>query len=556
VPASSSSIVLNDLGLVWPDGSVALEHLTAAFGHGRTGLVGVNGSGKSTLLRLIAGQLTPTSGSVRADGDIAYLPQTLTLETDRTVADLLGIRAILDAIRAVERGDLTPDLFDVIGADWDIEARAEQVLDAIGLTADDLERPVARLSGGETVLVAIAGLRLGGSPITLLDEPTNNLDRAARQRLYDLVASWRGTLVVVSHDVALLERMDAITELYGARLTTYGGPYSAYVEQVETEQEAARQAQRAAEQVLEIEKRQRIEAETKLARRQRTARTAEREKRVPKIVAHGRRGAAQVSAGRLRSEMGEKVEQARREAAAAADRVRAETRIQVDLPEPGLAPGRRVAELIGTDGRTVIIQGPERVGLVGPNGIGKTRLLETLVDGLAPDGLAPDGLASDAMSPASPRAAAGSSPVAGGRIYTERVGYLRQRLDGLADNRSVLESVRDGAPLATPGEVRSRLARFLLRGDAVERPVGSLSGGERFRVAIARLLLADPPPHLLILDEPTNNLDLTSVDQLVDALAAYRGAMLVVSHDDEFLDRLGLTRRLELDAAGVLRELG
>jgi ATPase subunit of ABC transporter with duplicated ATPase domains len=546
VPAALSSIVLNDLGFIWPDGSIALEHLGAAFGHGRTGLVGVNGSGKSTLLRLIAGQLTPTTGTVTADGDIAYLPQTLTLETDRTVADLLGIRAILDAISAVEGGDAAADLFDVIGADWDIEARAEQVLDTIGLSAGDLERPVARLSGGEAVLVAIAGLRLGGSPITLLDEPTNNLDRDARGRLYDLVASWRGTFVVVSHDIALLERMDAIAELYDGRLATYGGPYSAYVEQVEAEQTAARQAQRAAEQVLEVEKRQRIEAETKLARRRRTARTAEREKRVPKIIAHVRRGAAQVSAGRLRTEMGEKVEQARRDAAAAADRVRAETRIHVDLPDPGLAPGRRVAELSGTDGRVLVIQGPERIGVVGPNGIGKTRLLETMVGEPAAGELAPD------SRPATNE----SRGVAQGRVHITRVGYLRQRLDGLDDDRSVLDNVRDGAPTVTPGEVRSRLARFLLRGDAVERPVGSLSGGERFRVAIARLLLTDPPPQLLILDEPTNNLDLTSVDQLVDALAAYRGALLVVSHDDEFLERLGLTRRLELDIAGVLHEVG
>ncbi|HET9647501.1 MAG TPA: ATP-binding cassette domain-containing protein, partial [Microlunatus sp.] len=142
-----------------------------------------------------------------------------------------------------------------------------------------------------------------------------------------------------------------------------------------------------------------------------------------------------------------------------------------------------------------------------------------------------------------------------GRTYTERIGYLPQRLDGLDADRSVLDNVRDAAPTASPNEVRAGLARFLLRGDAVERPVRTLSGGERFRVAVARLLLADPPPQLLVLDEPTNNLDLVSAEQLVEALAAYRGALLVVSHDDAFLDRLRLTRRLELDAAGRLHEV-
>jgi ATPase subunit of ABC transporter with duplicated ATPase domains len=136
-------------------------------------------------------------------------------------------------------------------------------------------------------------------------------------------------------------------------------------------------------------------------------------------------------------------------------------------------------------------------------------------------------------------------------LHTDRVGYLPQRVDGLDDAATVLENVRTAAPEAPPAEVRNRLARFLIRGATVDRPVGALSGGERFRVALARLLLADPPPQLLVLDEPTNNLDLDTVDQLVDALSAYRGAVLVVSHDDAFLARLGLDVTLELSSTGI-----
>src|SRR5690606_27022174 len=135
---------------------------------------------------------------------------------------------------------------------------------------------------------------------------------------------------------------------------------------------------------------------------------------------------------------------------------------------------------------------------------------------------------------------------------TDRVGYLPQRLDGLDEQASMLENVERAAPSVPPGELRSRLARFLLRGDSVHRPVATLSGGERFRVSLARLLLADPPAQLLVLDEPTNNLDLDSIDQLVDALRSYRGALLVVSHDDAFLGRLGLDAIWELDVDGNL----
>jgi ATPase subunit of ABC transporter with duplicated ATPase domains len=139
-------------------------------------------------------------------------------------------------------------------------------------------------------------------------------------------------------------------------------------------------------------------------------------------------------------------------------------------------------------------------------------------------------------------------------LLTDRVGYLPQRLDGLEDDATVLENVRSAAPAVPPVVVRNRLARFLLRGGTVERAVGTLSGGERFRVALARLLLADPPPQLLVLDEPTNNLDLQSIDQLVDALRGFRGALLVVSHDNAFLGRLDLTATLALDREGTLTE--
>jgi len=546
-PHPSSAVVLDRLSYTWPDGSPALDAVSGSFGAGRTGLVGRNGSGKSTLLRLIAGEIAPTSGHVVAHGEVAYLPQRLTLDTSARVAELLGVAGPLDAVRAIAAGDVDPARFDAVGDDWDIEARAEASLAEAGLDPSFLDRTVGELSGGEAVLAAIAGIRARRAPITLLDEPTNNLDREARKLLAAMVRSWQGTLVVVSHDIALLDLMDDTAELYGHALSVFGGPYSEWRAWLDAEQEAARQAEREAAQTLKKEKQQRIDAEVKLARRARTARKAEIEKRVPKIVARGRRMAAQVSAGKLRTEVGEKEASARAAWDEAGRRVREDDSMSIELPDPGVARSRRILTLAdaGESPRSWVVQGPERVALIGRNGVGKTTLLQRIVAG------EPAGTDGD-------KGEDGETPAA--RIawerHTDRVGYLPQRMDGLDDAATAMSTVAARAPGVPEKELRNRLARLLIRGDAADRPIGSLSGGERFRVALAALLLADPAPHLVVLDEPTNNLDLDTVDQVVEVLRAYRGAVLVVSHDDAFLNRIGLALTLEIDPVAGLRQVG
>jgi ATPase subunit of ABC transporter with duplicated ATPase domains len=551
MPAHSSSpVVLDRVSFAWPDGSVAISDVSGAFGAGRTGLIGRNGSGKSTLLRIIAGELEPTAGSVLTAGDVAYLPQRLVLDITRPVADLLGIAGTLDALRAIESGDADPRHFDAVGSDWDVEARARAALAEAGLPPDLLDRTVGELSGGEAVLTAIAGIRLRGAPITLLDEPTNNLDRDARSRLADMVRAWRGTLIVVSHDTSLLELMDDTAELYENAISVFGGPYSQWREWMDAEQDAARHAERAAAQHVRREKRERIAAETTIAHRQAMGRKAYDEKREPKIVMNARKGEAQVSAGKLRGEKAGREAVARAALDAAERRVRDDDTIRIDLPDPGVPAGRRIATL-GDGERWWTVQGPERVAIVGANGVGKTTLLEALVATVGVNDSGESARFGTTDGPAEPNLLTSSRAT----LRTDRVGYLPQRVDGLDEDASVLDNVRSAAPAVPDRDLRNRLARFLIRGDAASRAVSTLSGGERFRVALARLLMADPPPQLLILDEPTNNLDLDTAGQLVEALAAYRGAVLIVSHDQGFLDRVGIDLTLELGADGSFTEV-
>ncbi|MCS5719329.1 ATP-binding cassette domain-containing protein [Herbiconiux sp. CPCC 205763] len=540
--STQSAITFHNLSFSWPDGTPALQGLNGTLTTGRTGLVGQNGAGKSTLLRLVAGILTPTSGRIDTVGGVGYLPQTLTLGQHATVASLLGIDEVLSSLKAIEGGDVDVRHFDVVGDDWDIESRADEALHEIGFSAADLGRSVGEVSGGEAMLIAITGLRIRHTPITLLDEPTNNLDRDTRAKLAAFVDTWSGTLVVVSHDLELLEHMDATAELYSGRLDVFGGPYSQFTEHLEQEQAAAAQAAKSAQQTLKVEKKTRLEAESKLAQRARTAKQTQASGGIPKILAGARASRAQASAGSMRSTLDDKVQSAQAAVDAAASRVRDEEHIHLTLPDPDVPRGRRVAEL--TDGEhTIIIQGPERVAVIGPNGAGKTTLLEQLVGG---------GASAHARTDGALEALAAHGRVTG-TLATERFGYLPQRLDGLDDARSALENVREAAPKSAPGDIRNQLARLLIRGAAVDRPVGSLSGGERFRVSLAKLFLADPPAQLLILDEPTNNLDIASVAQLAEALDAYRGAVLVVSHDHAFLRRLGIDTVIELDQNGGLR---
>ncbi|WP_031086548.1 ABC-F family ATP-binding cassette domain-containing protein [Streptomyces sp. NRRL S-1831] len=533
--ASPTSLTCTALSFAWPDGTAVFDGLDVAFGPGRTGLVGANGAGKSTLLKLIAGRLTPAEGTVRVAGEVGHLPQNVTLDTALRVDEALGIDGRRAALHAIEAGDVSEEHFETVGDDWDVEERALATLGELGLGHVGLDRTVGELSGGESVLLRLAALLLDRPDVLLLDEPTNNLDVYARKRLYAAVESWPGVLVVVSHDRELLDRVDQIADLRSGSVTWYGGNLTAYEEALAVEQEAAERMVRVAESDLRRQKRELADAQVVLARRRRYGQKMYDTKREPRAVMKLRARTAQQSAGKYRIMHEEKLAEAKERLDDAVEAVRDDDEIRVDLPYTAVPPGRTVLTLRDLEpayGAGVAggldVHGPERIALIGRNGAGKTTLLRTVAGELA--------------------------PVAGEATAHVPLRFLPQRLDVLDEDLTVAENVARFAPGATNNRIRARLARFLFRGARADQRAATLSGGERFRATLAALMLAEPAPQLLMLDEPTNNLDMASVRQLTSALEAYEGALIVASHDLPFLKSLGITRWLLLEE-GELKEI-
>ncbi|WP_010523744.1 ABC-F family ATP-binding cassette domain-containing protein [Nesterenkonia sp. F] len=526
---SPTTLGVTDLTVRRPDGVPILDGLTFTLGPGRHGLVGDNGAGKSTLLAVLAGKLAPSSGGVHVAGETGLLPQDPAADPRLTVAGLLGVEQTVTALAAIERGSVRPADFDAVGDDWDVAERVEAMLDRVGLADLALDRPATSLSGGELVLTSLVGLLLRRPSVLLLDEPTNTLDARARQRLVAVLDEFPGVLVVVSHDRGLLARVDSVGELRGGRLGWYGGNLEHYEQAVAVEQRAAEQAASTARAEVRRRRRELVDQQTKQARRDRRGR-GRAENQAP-IIAHAEKRRAQETAGRLTAVHRDRLEEARQFAGEAERRVRDGAEIRIDLPDTRVPARREVlraeglASAHGAVPLDLMLRGPERVALTGPNGVGKTSLLRCLAGEERPVGGTGEILVPHQMLPQNPTP---SDP-----------------------GRSVLEAVRAAAPTADPARIRHQLALFLFRGEEVHQPVGTLSGGEQRRARLARLLLADPAPQLLILDEPTDDLDFAGVRHLVQALRAHQGALLVVSHDEDFLEQLALDRRLLLTREGV-----
>ena len=525
----SSLITLDALTQRTPDGRVLFEKLTLVFGRARTGLVGRNGVGKTTLARLILGELEPSSGTLSVRGRVVAVRQAIEPPLGATVADVLGVSAELARLARIEAGAPRGD--DLGAADWDLSTRARDALARCGLPDLPFDRAAATLSGGQATRVALARVLVAAPDFIVLDEPTNNLDDDGRAAVRELLDAWQGGALVISHDRALLRGMDRIVELSTLGVRIYGGGYDLYVERREAEREAAdRTLDKAERGVARIERTVQLVRERK-ARRDAAGRRKRAKGDMPKLLLDARAEQAEKSgargmrlAERQRADAHETLEQARAEV----ERARG---MGFELPATGLAAGKMVLAFehvsFAWPGAPALIKdlsfevcGPERVALRGPNGAGKSTVLALAKGALEPD--------------------------QGAVRRGVTIAMLDQQAATLRAEQTLLDNFLRINPKANANRAHEALARFLFRNQAALKLAGELSGGEKLRAALACALFADAPPQLLILDEPTNHLDLDSVTAIEAALNGYDGALLVVSHDADFLAEIGVERTIAL----------
>lgn len=519
-------ITFDQLGFQHPNGQTLFQNLHGTIGAETVGLVGDNGVGKTTLARLLAGELVPTQSRIHQHGTLYYLPQQIQPNDQHTLADLMGIRPTLDALQRIEQGSIEEADFEQVGARWDLRQQAQTQLERYGLTFD-LETACNRLSGGELTRVALIGAFLSEADLLILDEPTNHLDIQQRQILFEQIKQWKKGLLVISHDIQLLNLMDRILELSPQGLKSYGGNYDFYQQQKKLEQQALQAKLDQAKQQRKVELQTLQRQQERQQKKQAAGAREGKQANQAKILLDRQKERSQQSSGKLnkhiadsRNELNQKVQQAAQAIAKQSPRY-------LFAPESQVATYKLILclrylvlpyNLTGGQGLNFDLVGAQRVALIGPNGCGKSTLLK-IIGGLL--------------------------PCDKGQIDRHvAIAYIDQHASQLNPNTGVLTQMQQTGQL-TESDARQRFAQIGLTAEKVQLPSRQLSGGERIKAALLCALYQRKPAQLLLLDEPNNHIDLSTSQALIDMLNQYQGALIIVSHDMAFLNQLNLTHKLQ-----------
>ncbi|WP_033727513.1 ABC-F family ATP-binding cassette domain-containing protein [Pseudomonas cremoricolorata] len=524
----SSILTLDSVACTLPNGRVLFSDLNLTLDQRHTGLVGRNGVGKSLLGQILAGHRAPSEGRCLRHAHVHLLDQQI-IRYSRSIAELAQVAPVLGALQRIAQGSSDPADFDAVGERWNLAEQLQTLFARHGLGGLDINGPADVLSPGQAMRVAMLGAFLSDADYLILDEPSNHLDRNAREQLQALISQWPRGLLLISHDRALLEPLQRTLELTAHGLLDFTGGYSAY-QRGKTEQQArAEQALGALKAQRERQAQAAREQRERLQRQQSRGRSQARQANQAQILLDRQQQRSQASTGKRQQQLQQASEAMQAQVREAAQRLDRPQAIHVQVPAVQCPAGRALLTLEQVQvpfGNAAPVDlrlcAGERVALTGANGSGKSTLLQVISGQLAPR--------------------AGEVRVQGS------VALLDQHASLLPGQCSVFEHLREHSPGLDPSQLRTRLAQLGLDAARVDLPSHLLSGGERVKAALAALLYRPEPVDLLLLDEPGNHLDLSSLQALEQMLATFGGALLVVSHDEVFLQQLQLHGRLSLSA--------
>ncbi|ERJ59940.1 ABC-F family ATP-binding cassette domain-containing protein [Sphingobacterium paucimobilis] len=528
-------LIVQNVSYTFPNKSIAFENISFRLApQEKTALVGNNGVGKSTLLQLISGNVSPSIGEIHINGSFYFVPQLFGQYNHLSIAEALGIHDKLNALDRILQGSIDEKDYNALDDDWTIEDRCNQALESWGLTDIDLRSPMLGLSGGQKTKVFLAGIDILQPELVLLDEPSNHLDTASRTRLYDYIQNSTKTFLVVSHDRTLLELLDVTLEMTPHGVKRYGGNHSFYLEQKAIQLNALTDDIDAKEKELrkaKLKERETAERQNRLdARGQRKQEKAG----ISRIMMNTLKNKAENSTSKLKAVHQTKISDIANDLGTLRSSVSDLDKMKFDFQDTKIHEGKVLFDAkdiqvqlkngasLWSKPLSVQIRAGQRIAIQGSNGSGKTTLLRLILG----QAQAQQGVCNR---------------------YFEYAVYIDQEYSLLNNDLTLFEQAQQfNTTGLLPSEINTRLKRFLFQPDDWTKPVRVLSGGERLRLTLCCMTVRPDAPDMIVLDEPTNNLDLQNVQILVNAINSYKGTLIVVSHDSYFLKDIHIEDAIEL----------
>ncbi len=497
----------------------------------KVAVIGNNGTGKSILLKMMACLCAPSDGGVIRDSVPYYVPQHFGQFDDYTIAQALNVYEPLMALHEILEGKVTQQNLEVLNDDWTVEERSLEALSFWGIPILSLSQKMATLSGGEKTKVFLAGIRIHDPDIILLDEPTNHLDTLSREQIYHYVENSKKTLVVVSHDRTLLRLLPFVYELEKGGIKAFGGNYDFYKEQKYNEKMALNEDLQ--NQKSSLRKAKKKELETLERKQKQDVRGKKNFEKMggPRIARKKMKDNAEKSSARLTDAHSDKLTSIAEEIAQTRQKLSPLAKMKMDFENSTLHTGKILVRAQGINfgyGDKMLWKEPmnfeirsgERIHIQGINGSGKTTLIRIILGEKQPDTGIID------------------------CTYVKTV-YIDQDYSLVLNDYTVYEMAQKyNTHFLSEGEIKIRLSRFLFHLEFWDKFCCTLSGGEKMRLLLCCLAINNQAPDLFILDEPTNNLDIENITILTQAINEYRGTLLVISHDKNFLDDIGVNRMI------------